>query len=412
MIQTNSHNPSVSCQKTRGAVIWTHLLNEPLQTLFHAFVAIILYQELHATKSQITLFTMIKPLVALLSLYWSFAIAKRLQKVVSNIIITGILARLPFFFVPLFDSPWLLIASAAFYMTLSRGGMPAWMEIMKQNLPEQERSKIFSLSSGLSYLEGVLLGIGIGIVLDQHSHAWKWIFPLTAAIGMISIFFQLKVPEKTAPPKIQTPALSLKEAIFSPWREAKELLARRPDFRTFQWGYMLAGAGLMVTMPALPLFFVDYLKITYTELAIAVSVCKGLGFAFSSPFWSSCLNRFGIYRTSSLVSFSFALFPLILMLALFHSTYLYLAFFWYGISQGGSHLCWHLSGTIFAKDENSYPFSNINVLTVGVRALIAPPLGGLLCGYLGPFGTFFCCAFLCSWAGIKHAQAKPIPVSL
>src|SRR5205807_8636176 len=137
----------------RRAVIWTNILNEPLQSLFYVFIPTILYQELRATEAQITLFTMIKPLVALLSLYWSHAIALRSQKIVSNIVLTGLLARLPFLFVPLFQSPWALIAATGCYTMLYRGGMPAWMEIMKQNLPEQERSKIFSFSIGFSYLE-------------------------------------------------------------------------------------------------------------------------------------------------------------------------------------------------------------------------------------------------------------------
>jgi F0F1-type ATP synthase assembly protein I len=406
MTDTN-FNKDTYFQKTRRAVIWTNILNEPLQSLFYVFIPTILYQELKASESQITIFTMIKPLVALLSLYWSHAIALRSQKIVSNIIITGILARIPFFFVPLFDNAWLLIAATGCYTMLSRGGMPAWMEIMKQNLPEQERSKIFSFSLGFSYLEGVFLGIGMGILLDRQVDSWKWIFPLTACIGMLSIFFQIAMKQKLKAAKPQHSYSSVKEAIVSPWQEAKTLLLRRPDFKSFQWGYMLAGGGLMIMAPCMPLFFVDYLKITYTDLAIAISVCKGLGFAFSSPMWSRYLNRFGLYQTSAIMFFTTALFPLLLIVAGVHLTYLYLAYFCYGVAQAGSHLAWHLSGTIFAKDEDSHPYSNVSVLTIGLRGLVAPPLGGLMCNFFGPIGAFICCIFLCLWSA--KAMLKPEP---
>lgn len=397
-------------QKTRRAVIWTNILNEPLQSLFYVFIPTILYQELRATEAQITLFTMIKPLVALLSLYWSHAIALRSQKIVSNIVLTGLLARLPFLFVPLFESPWALIAATGCYTMLYRGGMPAWMEIMKQNLPEQERSKIFSFSIGFSYLEGVFFGISLGILLDRQQDSWRWIFPLTSLIGMISIFFQVAMKQKLKNVKPGSSYSSLKEAVVSPWLEAKELLARRQDFKRFQWGYMLAGGGLMVMAPCLPLFYVDYLKISYTDLAIAISVCKGLGFAFSSPLWSRYLNRYGLYQTSALMFFLTALFPLSLIAAYLHLGYLYFAFFCYGVAQAGSHLAWHLSGTIFAKDEDSHPYSNVNVLTIGLRGLIAPPLGGLMCSLIGPIGSFISCIGLCLWSAKAMKKLQPAQI--
>jgi hypothetical protein len=47
--------------------------------------------------------------------------------------------------------------------------------------------------------------------------------------------------------------------------------------------------------------------------------------------------------------------------------------------QAGSELSWHLSGPIFARDEESSQFSGVNVLTVGVRGCAIPQLGALFC---------------------------------
>jgi hypothetical protein len=61
-----------------------------------------------------------------------------------------------------------------------------------------------------------------------------------------------------------------------------------------------------------------------------------------------------------------------------HILSLYLAYALYGVMQAGSDLSWNMSGPIFAKDEDSTPFSETNVLAVGIRGCIVPSLGALL----------------------------------
>lgn len=276
---------------------------------------------------------------------------------------------------------------------LSRGGMPAWIEVMKQNLPEEKRGKIFSYSSAVSYLEGVLLSIGMGILLDKDQNSWKWLFPIAAAIGLLGIGLKAFIPEKAAKLKPYTALPPLKELIINPWKESWQLVKKDPNFFRFQRGFMLAGSAIMLMQPALPIFFVDYLKITYLDLAIALSVCKGLGFAITSHYWTNLLNKATIYETSNKVFLLLIGFPLFLILALLHPLMLYVAYFVYGIAQSGSHLTWHMSGALFAKDKDSNPYSNVNILTVGIRGAIIPPLGSLLAILFGPVAVFSVSAF-------------------
>lgn len=410
MSNTNYNNDS-HFLNTKRAVIWTNILNEPLLTLYYSFVSVILYRDLHASSFQLAAHTMLKPLVALLSLYWSTAFLRKPQKRISNIILTGTLARIPFFFIPFIDTPWLMIVATSSYMMLSRGGMPAWMEVLKQNLPAEKRNYIFSMSAALGYIEGVLLGIGLGIILDNYSQAWKWLFPVTALIGMAGLIFQSRIKQK---PEVEVEnaaptSLPLKEHLLTPWKDSIELLKNRKDFRLFQVAFMFAGAGMMVIPPIAPIFFVDYLHLSYVELGVATAVCKGLGFAFASPFWSRYLNRTNIYQTSTLMFFTVCFYPLLMILSLVNPLALYLAYFCYGVAQAGSHLSWNLSGTIFSKNENSQPFSNVNVLTVGIRGMIIPPIGTLLLFFFGPIGVFLSGIFLCLTAGYTMLRNR-VPV--
>lgn len=58
--------------------------------------------------------------------------------------------------------------------------------------------------------------------------------------------------------------------------------------------------------------------------------------------------------------------------------FLYIAYFIYGVMQGGSELSWNLSGPIFSQKEDSIDYTNVNTLSVGIRGMFAPALGGLL----------------------------------
>jgi len=162
------------------------------------------------------------------------------------------------------------------------------------------------------------------------------------------------------------------------------LLRKRPDYRDFQFGFMLGGFGIMVLQPALPHFFMDVLNLNYKELGLAMTMCKGIGFALTSGLWAQWMSRVSIYKFSALVVLMFSLFPLGLLTAQYSLVFLYITYLGYGVMQAGSQLAWKLSGPIFAESEDSSLYSSVNVMTVGMRGLVANPLGGLLCMAGGP----------------------------
>jgi hypothetical protein len=385
------------CQHTKRAVIWTSLFNEPLQTLSYTFLPIILCKQLNASAFQIALLFTLRPLAAILSLYWSSLIQLHPKQLVRNVIITGILTRLPFFFTPLLENPSMMIAAAAASMMLTRGGIPAWMELLKQNLPEKKRSSIFSLSSALSYAEGITISLGIGALLDHNPGSWKWLFPLASAIGMFSIFFQMKVQQQV-PLTSEAPS-SFIDALMKPWKESYLLLKNDSTFRFFQICFMLAGCGIMILSAVIPLFFAEYLKMSYTEIAIAIAICKGLGFTLSSPIWSNYLNENGLHKASTWLFFLFALYPLLLLVAIFQPLFVYIACFVYGVAQGGSHLIWHISGTLFSKEGKSLSYSNVGVLLVGIRGAFMPSLGSFMLLSFGLTPVFVLGMLFCLIAG-------------
>ena len=381
-------------RRTKIALFWSSILQEPLATLY-GFVAFILYKDLHATAFQIALLMMLKPVVSLLSFYWSAGSRGRLR---ANVLGAGLLMRLPFLLIPWIDSVWYVIGVLVNYMLFYRAAMPAWIEILKRNLHESKRGWLFSWSSAVGYGEGVILSLAMGALLDQDPGLWKLLFVGAALFGLIGTALQFGVPicEEAREPRAR-----LKERIVRPWRDCFQLMRDRKDFAAFQWGFMICGFAVMLLQPALPLFAVDELGISYTQMAAAISVAKGLGFVVSSPLWGRWMERFSIHRMASWVFLTIALFPLLLALAKLQFWWFYAAFFWYGVGQGGSHLIWNLSGPYFAGKEESARYSGVNMAMVGLRGAVGPAIGGWLsvaCGTLPVLGFG---AALCLWSGIR-----------
>lgn len=371
-------NTGEPIKKTSQAYIWTNIFKAPFWAIYLLLI-FILQKDLHATPLQISALIALKPAVSIFSIYWSDFIHKRPDRLRMNLILGGLIGHLPFFFFPIIDHPWFIVFSGALYMMFARGILPAWTEILKLNLPRTKLESIFSHGLTISYVGGLLFPIFFGKWMDLEPGIWRLLFPCTAFLSLFGMIFQWRIPINIVPEKQERPTLKFTEIAARPWKNTWKLFRTRADFSWFQMGFMLGGGGLMIMQPALPVFCCEFLKMSYTELAIALSVCKGIGFASTSKIWSRYFGRMSIYRFSSYVTLLAALFPLGILLAQIDLLWIYAAFVIYGIMQAGSELSWHLSGAVFAKEEDSSIYSSVNVVTVGLRGMFAPFIGSLLC---------------------------------
>jgi hypothetical protein len=355
---------------------------------------------------QITLLVTLKPMVSLFSGYWSASVNKRRDKLISNVVWARILSHLPFLLFPFIENVWFYIAAFGFYMSLYRGVVPAWMEILKINIPTDGREKVFVWGSFLGYAGNAILPFALGVILDEYTLAWRWIFPATALISLSATFFKWRIPihltqEDAAP----APLKSWKDRAAEPWKQAWELIKLRPDFFRYQIGFMLGGGGIMLMQPALPAYFVDTLKLSYTEMAVALTFCKGIGFAISSPLWTRYMNRSNIFQLSSVPPLCICAFAACLAAAQQDVAWLYAAYLFYGFMQAGSEMTWHLSGPAFAGKEDSSAYSSLNVLAVGVRGCFVPPLGSLIYALANPLTVIAIGGGVC-WTAHRYLPAQ------
>jgi len=369
------------CVKTKLGLLWMNLSNEPLIALY-TLVPFILRKEMGASIFQVALLTMLSPVLAVFSFYWGSLLTHSKHRLLPNLIGAWVLARLPFLFVPWIDNFWVMFVCCAAYQLFSRASTPALMEILKRNIPKKTREYTFSLYYLLSVAEGVVIGLLLTRILSFCDNNWKVLFLLCALISLTSVFLQVRM--KTSLEEDPAPEASKKQSVIQPLKDTVQLLRSRPDFALFQWAFMIGGFALMLISPVKAIFSADLLSVSLADATIARYVYVGLGMAGSTLIWRKGLELFGIHRLATMILAGFGLYPLILLLSLYHPSWFYLAHLVYGIAQGGSHLVWHLSGTIFAKEENSTPFTTTNVLMIGLRGAVGPLLGGFLCEFLGP----------------------------
>ena len=376
----------------KSAYLWTYLLDIPLWSIL-AMLPFIALRELQATQWQLTLMLTLYSAVSIFSPYWSDFVNKRRDRLVSNVVLGGVLGHLPFLFFPFTTNIYWYIASYALYMFFYRSVTPAWMELLKIYAEPGIRERIVAYVLSLSYLITPLFACLIGWMLDEYPLYWREIYAVTAAISLLSTTVQLQMQREPKNGE-STEAICL----YRPWKNMWELLKKRSDYRTFQIGFMLGGAGLMILQTARAEIFMNVLELNYLELTFAISLCKGVGFAFASGLWASFLSRVNIFRFSSLVVFLFSLYPLGLLAAKAHILILFAVCLLYGVSQAGSEIVWKLSGPLFSRSEDSSLYTSVNVFTVGLRGCITNPIGGLLLFAFGPAAVMGVAFLLCLFA--------------
>lgn len=100
-----------------------NLSGEPLIAIY-SLMPFILRKELGASLFEVSLFTILSPVLSVFSFYWGSWLAHRKNQLLSNLIGAWILARLPFLFFPWIDTFWMMFACCAVYQLFSRASTP------------------------------------------------------------------------------------------------------------------------------------------------------------------------------------------------------------------------------------------------------------------------------------------------
>jgi hypothetical protein len=375
------------------------ILSGPSHVLFTLLI-FILSKNLHATPFELLVIAWMKPITSLVSFYMGSILHGRSHLIRPYLIFNIFLGALPCLFYPFIDNVSFYIGSYAIHMITQRAQTPAWCELLKSSTDLPKMSKIISRGTSIYYFISMFLPPIVSCWLENES--WKTLFVLVSLlqfVNIIPLIFMKYTPRLSEfPAELQSVNKSpqhLLEEVFAPIKKGLRLLRQNPAFSHYLFLYFLGGAGIVLMQPILPVFFKDYLDISFKELTLAFSLCKGLSFLASSPIWAKYVTHVTLYRLNAYMNIFTSLFMAGLLASLFGVEWLYVGYLCYGTMQAGSELSWNMSGPIFSNKEDSTAFSSLNLLLVGVRGCICPLFGYLICTYAGVIAVFITTICLC-----------------
>lgn len=332
-----------------------------LSTQLASFVAI---KSLGADERTAVIISLAIPVGNLLAIGWSRLMAARARiPMVFWPDLVGFLLLMPLAFVV---SP-LAFVVLVFLATLLRAPtVTALAGVMRDNYPAESRAH--TLGKVQSYALGTMAASGwlFGVLLEKDPAAYRWLFPVSAMLGLIAVWQLRGVPEEDPEERrlLREPSLL----------DIYHVLRRDRDFLRYETTYFIFGLGAIMYSTLLPLYLAQDLQVDYTSGAIALVVlATGLP-VLTSPFWGKLIDRADVLVLRGVFNMLWALCPL--LIALFHNMGgVYAGQILMGLTTGGSALIWNLGINIFARKEDVPTYMGIHQTLTGVRGLLGPLIG-------------------------------------
>ena len=337
-------------------------------------------KELGATRWQIFALLVIPATAQLMTVVWNPATGR------------GPLAARPFrilgiamhtlLFLPLLTGggwpPWAFVALAATVLVAQMLLVPLQSAIVARNYGDERRGRRFGRAVAVQSLALVAVSVPLGLWLDHDPSAWIYGYALAAIAGMFAYHQWSRLRRRRGAPI--TVGL---EVHTSPW----SILRKDRTFLLFEACFMVYGLGFLALQPILPLFLVDEVGVSYTDVGLARGAVFWIVMILAAPWAGRIGDRLGILRLGALGFITLALFPLVLV-CLPNRVGLYVGYGVFGLAMSGVNVAWNLGPITLARGRDSVPYMNAHLAAVGVRALIGMTAATALYETVGSRGIF------------------------
>jgi MFS family permease len=363
-----------------------------------------LAKTLHGSALQVTVLSLLAGLSYIAALFWGSAIRGRRKA--PFLMLFGVIGRLGLALVALNSNPnWFIFVFALVWVSDSLV-VTAQVSIIRRAYAAEHRNTLFGLTISATTLVRLVASVALGALLDWNEGAYGVYYAIGGLCGFIGIWWLTRMERALddmagagapidAPPSgvmrsdpvadayrpMGQPGLA---ATLRSMRESIALVTRivREDapFRRFERNFFLYGIAFLSLTPVTPLFLVNDLKLTYTQIGIAKGLMGQAGMILFPPILGRTMGRLGPVRFC-VGTFAFlALYPLLLFVASVVPggaalPAVYAAFVCFGIAMAGVSLAWNMSSIHFARDEDPSSYQAVHSVLTGVRGGFAPLLG-------------------------------------
>jgi MFS family permease len=173
----------------------------------------------------------------------------------------------------------LLIALSSVFVAANGALWTSWMSDV---VPAAARGRYFGLRNGLLGVVGMLANLLAGVLLDRLPSPldFQVVYGGAVVCGVLATVILARHSE----PTIKVVALNLAETILMPLQDRQ--------FRRFLWFTMYWTASVLVAAPFVYPYFLSYLKVGFTQIAIWATIAAICGLV-TSPLWGRVADRVG-----------------------------------------------------------------------------------------------------------------------
>lgn len=374
--------------KKEKYIFWLLLLSSVFDGMTQG---VFLLQETIAKKAllasdfQVSLIGMIASATMVFSVAVGLFFSNRSKK---WILIPGmVLGRLIFVLAFMLEGTNLFLLFLFFYYAMYSVQIPIFNSFFQNHLG-QKRGQIFGLSRMVMMSFSMLAALASGHLLDISPAYYKAILFSVAVSGTITYILYVIMDRQTAYPKPQT------GHIMAALRDYKAML-KRADFLMFEMVFMTYGLAFMIMVPAVPLFLINRLHFSYSQMAQANGVYAQLFMIMLIPFAGAVYDRMNLWKIWAISMAVLLGYPLLMGLSYLtqSKSMAYGSLLFYSLGLTGVVVLWNLGSLHFSGEKDSFIYQGFHVTLTGLRGAVGPMLGYILLSKVN-FMANFIIAFL------------------
>ncbi len=268
--------------------------------------------------------------------------------------------------------------------------------ILAANYSDGIRGMRFGIANSVLYFSGLMTALCAGKILDVNQEFFRQIYFVVGALGAAGGIALALIP-----------ASQKAEPWQNPITKTIQILKQNREFRLFELNFFIYGIGFLLLTPVIPLYLVDVMKMSYTEISYARGFIGSLGLIAFSPFAGRIHDRLNPFDSSAKVFALISLFPILLFVGMFAGKqFVFLAYIVYSFAMAGISIVWNLGTIHFAARGEEISLQAIHLTLTGVRGIFAPLFGFLAMNFAGYWAPFLLSFLMFGISAILMAKAS------
>jgi Na+/melibiose symporter-like transporter len=267
---------------------------------------------------------------------------------------------------------------------------------LKRNYSHRNFGRLFSYATTFNKIIMLVVTFAYGLLLDVCDHAYIYVFPVVAVLGIFSIYLLSLIDYDEQ--FIEIPRRKFIRSLKQTINNMQQIMKTNKAFRDFETGFMFYGFAFMGTVSVITIFFEKGLHLNYSTVAFYKNAYNILAILIL-PFFGKLIGKIDP-RKFAAITFASLLFYLFFMgLTEYFPLYteiwgikiylmLMLSIISNGVFAATMALLWSIGSVYFCKAEDAANYQSIHLTFTGLRSFFAPLLGVLFYELWGFTWTF------------------------